>query len=179
MIIAKLIPVFVVFGMLAAIVSSPIWGRWLRSYRDITKRALELSSTIVSCNQAPCLLGGTSTTLGAFVEKENIGAKISLVYCVNARMNDCFGEWATDTVKRLFPKVLVALIIFLCGFAIFGALGPQIKLFTGLKDYDVVSVFYVALGVVFSITEIYTAIGMAGRYNEITSTGKKLLETIG
>lgn len=179
MIVAKLLPIILVFGLLAGILTSPIWGRWLRSYRQITQKAAELRSLPLQCVNAPCFLGGVGTTLEQLASKDKLGAKLSLVHCVNVRMNECFSEWARDTVRRLFPRVVCSLIVFLVGFALVGSLAPQLTLFDNLRDIDTILIAQVAIGLVFSATEIYTAIQMSGRYSEIATTGQKLLAQIG
>jgi hypothetical protein len=170
---ARLVPVLVVFGLLAAILSSPLWGRFLKSYRKINSRTAELMTSRFECTRTSCVL-----TLSELAERDKLGAKMSLVYCINTRMNECFNEWARETITRLFPRVVCAFIAFLLAFALFGALTPQLGAFEPFRDLDLTTVFYVVLGVIFSATEIYTAIQMSGRYTEIVSTGNSLISEI-
>jgi hypothetical protein len=176
MTIAKLLPTIVVFGLILAIITSTFWGRWLRSYREITQKASEFSDTNANCGGGSrCIFGGEGLTLREFSTRENIGAKISLVYCVSQRMTDCFGEWSHDVLKRLFPRVITTLIVFIIAYLITDALAPYFTALQAITNVDAGTTMFVGLSSIFSLTEIYTSIELMGRYKELAATGKALI----
>src|SRR4051794_12951690 len=174
--IAKLVPPILVFGLMLAIVTSPFWGRWLRSYREITQKAAEFTALDANCNGGvSCMFGPGGITLGEFSSRENIGAKISLVYCISQRMTDCFAEWSYDVLRRLFPRVITCVIIFILLYLISEALAPYSPALQAIVSVDAGTTMFVGLSSIFSLTEIYTSIDLMGRYKELATTGKKLI----
>ena len=180
---------YVVFAAIVStttlLIALPFWGpRVLRPLRRIQSKVTEVRNSRESCgSDHGCPFQNPGVDELALAMRSRLGPRLTLLYCLDRRLHECFGEWSTEAVSRLFVRFLYALVLLICITVLRNTFGSNAAIASFLKTYNLqnadigASILYVVLAAMSGI-EFLTVLEIRGRYKELESLTQQMLRQL-